>query len=134
MSEPPNVLVVDDEPEVRALLAQLLTRRSGYHPKVAEAASAEEALRLLAATDFALIVSDFRMPGKSGIDVLEAAFAQQPKARRVLITAFGSDDVALDAVLRGRIDALVHKPFSSERFLRLADSLLAASDVQMPKA
>lgn len=119
-----RILVVDDEDQIRRLIALLLRRLAGFHVVVQQAANANEALALLEYEEFDLIVSDHNMPGKTGIDLLAHAHDQHPRTARMLITALAQLDIGVDAINRGRVDAFLRKPFDNEAFLTLADSLL----------
>lgn len=68
MGEPSRILVVDDESSIRSILNETLSQMGC---QVAEAASAEEALKRLEQEAFHLVLTDIRMPGLSGIDLLE---------------------------------------------------------------
>lgn len=120
-----SVLVVDDEAEIRRLMAAILTRfLTRYHVQVTEAATAEEAIAALEQADFDLIVSDYSMPGKTGIDVLALAHKRTPRTARVLITALTQIDIGVEAINRGHVDGFLRKPWDNAAFIALADSLL----------
>lgn len=82
----PNILVVDDDPEVREILVETLVE-FGY--AVAQAASGEEALPLLdGAGDIDLVITDVRMPGMSGIELVEHARARNGSLKAILISGY----------------------------------------------
>ena len=120
-----SVLVVDDEQEIRRLMSAILTRYiTRYRIHVTEAATAEEALAALELADFDLIVSDYSMPGKTGIDLLAIAHKRAPRTGRVLITALAQLDIGVEAINRGKVDGFLRKPWDNAALVALVDSLL----------
>ena len=115
-----SVLVVDDEPIVRESIRDWLIE-AGY--RVATAETGEEALELVAVRDFSVLVVDVRLPGKTGIKVLEAVKAERPWIRTIVITAHPSAETAQDARRLGAIDYLL-KPFAPDNLERLIDETL----------
>ncbi len=84
MKDTPNILIVDDEPEMRAALSETL-RREGYQLDTAE--NGEEALGRIENETFDLVVSDVKMPRLSGPELLKAIKETSPETRVVMITA-----------------------------------------------
>jgi two-component system response regulator HydG len=107
---PGRLLVVDDEPEMCALLEAGLSRR-GF--EVASRTSGDAALALLDETDFDAIVVDLNMPGATGLDVARWVAANRPDTPVIVITAFGSLETAVAAIRAGAYD-FVTKPFEIE--------------------
>ncbi len=106
-----KVLIVDDGPEVREGLGRLM--RDDYD--VALAGSADEALRLLADEGpFAVIVSDFEMPGEDGICLLERARAECPSTVRILMTGHADLEVSQAATNRSEVFRFLEKPLPGE--------------------
>lgn len=104
-----RVLLVEDDPEMRELMA-LALRGDGY--EVREAADGLEALRLLGAEEnpgFDLVVSDVRMPGCSGLEMLQRLRGRPSQIPVVLVTAFGDRETHARARRLGA--ALLDKPF-----------------------
>src|SRR5262245_35799264 len=119
-----RVIVAEDEPEMRRLLASRL-RRAGY--RVFEAGNASELLEWVAtceraATPAQLVIADVRMPGISGIDALEHLRRGGSRVPVILITAFGDRDVHRRARMLGAY-AVVDKPFEFEQLERLIGKL-----------
>ena len=106
-----DILVVDDEPLVRRTLIQMI-REQGY--EVAAAASAEEALVWLSRTPCRLVLTDVRLPGVSGLDLLREVRARFPQVGVVLVTGYGSVEMAVEAMQQGAQDFLL-KPFDLGR-------------------
>ncbi len=108
-----RVLVVDDQKNVRATTALILAHR-GY--EVAEAGGGEEALSLLPAGGFDLVLTDLRMEPVDGLGVLKRAVELAPGIQVVLMTAYGTIDGAVEAMRLGAAD-YVQKPFKPEELL-----------------
>src|SRR5437016_5779277 len=101
------ILVVDDERSMREFLAIAL-RRAGYEVTVADTPAAAQLA--YQARDFDLVVTDLRMPGGSGLDVLDGVKRACPQTQVVVVTAFATPDTAIAAMKRGAYDYLL-KPF-----------------------
>ncbi len=106
----PSLLVVDDDPGIVSWLADALPEE-GF--SVRGETNARRALELLASTPFDLVVSDVEMPGLRGIDLLREIHKTRPEQMVLLVTAFGSIDLAVSAVRSGAVDFLA-KPFKLE--------------------
>ena len=111
--EPRSILVVDDDLAMREMLASLF-REHGY--RALEAARADDALARLAEAEFDVVLSDIRMPGKSGIEMVGDVKRLRPATPVILMTAFGSVDSAVEAMRAGAFD-YVTKPFEPEAVL-----------------
>jgi DNA-binding NtrC family response regulator len=109
---PGRVLVVDDETNIREALAKIL-ERAGHRVSAAE--SGEAALSLLHDGAFDVVVTDLKMLGAGGMDVLRSAKQQQPDAEVIVITAFGTIESAVEAMKLGAYDYLA-KPIDPPRF------------------
>jgi two-component system response regulator AtoC len=109
-----RILVVDDEPSIRTVLKAHLSR-DGYD--VAIASDGAEAVSALTASPFDLVISDLKMPGMSGLELLAWCIREQPGLPVVLITAHGTVDTAVEALKLGAQD-FITKPFDLEE-LRL---------------
>ncbi|MDP1922375.1 MAG: sigma-54 dependent transcriptional regulator [Myxococcales bacterium] len=106
----PSLLIVDDDPGIVSWLAEALPEE-GF--AVRGETNARRALELLATTPFDLVVSDVEMPGLRGIDLLREIHKSRPEQMVLLVTAFGSIDLAVSAVRSGAVDFLA-KPFKLE--------------------
>ena len=106
----PTVLIVDDEKHTREGLQQAL--EDNYDVSVA--ASADEAFNLMDAQEFNVIVTDLRMPGKSGLKVIDKALQLPNRPAVLMMTAYGTIDTAVEAMKRGAVDFLT-KPVNIER-------------------
>ncbi len=99
-----SVLIVDDEPIVRESIRDWL-KDAGYH--VATAESGEEALKMVETQDFSVMILDVRLPGQSGIAVLREIKTQRPWIKSIIITAYPSTELAVEAMKLGAIDYLI---------------------------
>jgi DNA-binding NtrC family response regulator len=107
---PLEVLIVDDEPDIRDLLAEYFRERR-YDVTLAADGRAAVAAIERAPARFGLILTDLNLPGVDGLGVLSAARAANPSCYVVIITGFASLDSAIQAVRLGAYDYLT-KPFS----------------------
>ena len=110
-----RILVIDDDPGFRELLATILSDE-GY--EVESGASIADALRLGAARQYSLVISDLRLPDGSGIEILRWFSEQAPNVPFIVITAFGTFESAVEAVKLGAEDYL-GKPLNSPDELRM---------------
>jgi two-component system, NtrC family, response regulator AtoC len=108
-----RILVVDDEESLRHMLQVFLTRE-GY--EVVSAASATMALAELEARDYDCVLSDVRMGKVSGLDMLDELSRRGRMPTVIMMSAYGSIDLALDAMKRGAYD-YVSKPFKPDEML-----------------
>jgi two-component system response regulator AtoC len=110
-----RVLVVDDEENLRHML-QTLLKREGYEP--VGVPSVESALLELEQQSYDIIITDLRMSGRSGLDLVDEIRRRHLDATVVVMTAFGSKDVAIEAMKRGAYDYL-SKPFEADELILL---------------
>jgi two-component system response regulator AtoC len=108
-----SILIVDDEEPIRQVLTEVL---SGHGYVVRAAADGEEALRELAARDYDAIVTDVRMPRMDGLSLVRAAQQVAPDATVIVMSAYGSHDLAIEAMKAGAYDYL-GKPFRPDEVL-----------------
>ena len=102
-----KALVVDDERKMRRVL-QMLLETMGVESVAAE--SAEQALECFEREQVALVLTDLRMPGASGIDLLTRIRELDPEVPVIVMTAYGTIETAVDAMKRGAFDYVL-KPF-----------------------
>src|SRR5580658_1036930 len=105
-----RVLVVDDEENIRLVLKTLL-KKHGYEVEVAD--SGEAALGLVDSFGPDVILTDVRMPKMGGLDLLATLKAKQQSATVIVMSAYGSNDLALEAMKAGAYD-YVSKPFKPD--------------------
>lgn len=118
-----RLLVVDDELSMREFLHILLTKE-GYH--VDTAVNGQEAIRLLESHRYDLVVTDIKMPGLGGVDVLRAARKKDTEMAVVMITAYASPESVKEAVDLGATD-YVTKPFRVDDLKHVIASSLEKS-------
>ena len=104
----PTILIIEDESKMRRLL-ELNLGEDGF--KTVSAPDAETGLKLLASEQIDLVLTDLKLPGMSGLELLQRAKQQDPALPVVVMTAFGSVETAVDAMKAGATDYVL-KPFS----------------------
>jgi len=117
---PARILVVDDELNIRSALAKIL-EKAGHAVLVAE--NGDTALSMLHDTPFDLIITDLKMVGAGGLEVLRAAKQRQPETEVIVVTAYGTVESAVDTMKEGAYDYLT-KPIDPERLLHVAAKAL----------
>jgi two-component system response regulator AtoC len=122
----PSVLIVDDEKHTREGLQQALAE----HYDVTLAANADEAFNLMDAQPFDVILTDLRMPGKSGLKVIDKALALPHRPAVIMMTAYGNIDSAVEAMKRGAVDFLT-KPVNIERLEVLMQRALKTKTLEV---
>ncbi|HZT76453.1 MAG TPA: sigma-54 dependent transcriptional regulator [Vicinamibacterales bacterium] len=115
-----HILLVEDEAPLRAAIAEQLGDR-GF--RVEQADSGEAALARLAEFAYDVIITDLRLPGIGGADVLEAAVDRYPDIVAIVVTGFGTVKDAVEAIKRGAWD-FVSKPFQIDELMHALDSAL----------
>ncbi len=116
----PRILLVDDERTARLSLAEIL-RMENFEVVVAEGGS--EAILLLRAQDFDIVLCDLKMPEVGGLEVLAACRQHRPATEFILMTAYGTLDTAVEALRRGASDYLL-KPALPETILESITQVL----------
>ncbi len=116
-----KILVADDEPNLRRVLVALL-RREGH--EVIQAASGLEAIEKLAEVD--VVITDLRMPGADGMEVLRTAARVHPHTPVIMITAYGSVGQAVEAIKAGAFD-YIEKPFEQDAIRVIVEKAIGQS-------
>lgn len=124
MRERPHVLIVDDEASVRKVLGALL-EQAGY--RTTRAATGEEALDLVRAQDPDIVVTDLKMPGMDGLELLSRVREAFPEIPVVLLSAHGTVETAVEAMKRGAHDFLT-KPFEKTSVLEVIGKALGQAE------
>lgn len=125
MSSSPLVLVVDDEPSVCKVISGFLKQEK---IRSVTAGSAEQALDVLHRKDVALVISDIRMPGMDGLQLLDKIREIDPTHEVILITAHGSQEIAREALRRNAAD-YIKKPFDRDEIIFAVRKALARREV-----
>ncbi len=119
-----KILVVDDEPDNLQLVRRTL--RKYYEILIANNGS--EAIEILSQTpDIEMIISDHKMPGMSGVELLQHSFEHYPNIIRMLITAYSEVPILVDAINTGKIHRYIKKPWTPEELLLTVDKAFEAS-------
>jgi DNA-binding NtrC family response regulator len=128
--EQKRILIVEDELENVMTLCQALLHpmAGGYHVEVCPLA--DVALKRLKYEQFDLIITDLRMPGTSGLELIRHVHHTNPATRTMLITAFGSSEIENQARQMGA--AFLRKPFGLQQFYALVEATLAAEQRPQP--
>ncbi len=118
------ILIVDDESEMRSALSHALTR-SGF--SVESTVSGTDALVKIKKDPISLVITDLKMPGMSGMELIGALKKLKPEIAVIVITAFGSIHNAVEAMQAGAADYLL-KPFSFETLVATVKKVLRCMD------
>jgi DNA-binding NtrC family response regulator len=117
MPEVINVLCVDDEINILNTIRRQLC---DLDVKVHGVLSAEDGLRFLRQTQrIHVVVSDFRMPGMSGIEFLKAVLRERPEASRILLSGYADAAAVQEALAESKLFAFLHKPWKAEELVRI---------------
>jgi DNA-binding NtrC family response regulator len=108
-----KILVVDDDEIVREVIISLLSSE-GY--AVRSAKDGLDAIKILKMENINLVITDLRMPGADGIEVLKEALKMDPDRAVIILTAYGTLDTALKAIREGAYDYMT-KPFKMEEMI-----------------
>jgi DNA-binding NtrC family response regulator len=125
-----RILVVDDEATIRISLVEALTA-AGY--EVDDAETGEEALARCHADDFDLLVTDLKLPGISGLEILQALRNQNRSLPVILMTAYGDVDTAVSAMRLGAYDYIT-KPFKLAEIRQQVRGALRATQPVLAQA
>ena len=125
-----HILIVDDEPKVGFFLGRSL-KLTNKQCKVSAAQSGEEALEILKKSPVDLLITDLRMPGISGLELIRWAQAANPETQTILITAYGSDKVKAEAQ-RLKVYHYITKPFNVREFTTVVKKALKKMAVTKP--
>jgi DNA-binding NtrC family response regulator len=122
-----RILVVDDEVNIREALGALL-EEDGY--RVSTAASVDEAIEALKENKFHLVISDLRMDGRSGLDILRCMNETCPETEMIILTAYGTVEGAVEAMKLGAYDYIA-KPVDRRRLTLLIEKALEKHRLSM---
>jgi CheY-like chemotaxis protein len=118
----PQILVIEDDDEVRALISEFLSREGHT---VLEATNGIEDIQVFDQNDIDIVITDIMMPAQDGVETIRALMLRDPEVRAIAITGFrGSYNRLPAAEFVGAKQTLV-KPFTKEQLLSAVDSVLA---------
>ena len=115
-----RILIIDDERSMREFVSILL-KKQGHEVEMADCA--EAGFEKIDSENFDLVLTDLKMPGKSGLDVLAYQKERDPSTQVILMTAYASHETAVEAMKAGATD-YVTKPFKVEELLVQVDKAL----------
>lgn len=116
-----TILAVDDEPINLRMLERLLRR----HYRVLTANNAQEALEILDREQVSLILTDQRMPGMQGTELLRKSRALNPDMVRMVVTATNDSDTFIDAIKNSGAIRVISKPWDPDKILQVVKDALA---------
>jgi signal transduction histidine kinase len=120
------ILAVDDEQENLNLIRRLFREKHTVHT----ALNASEAVAVLEKEPVDLILCDQRMPGRSGVDLLEEVKERWPGAARILVTAYADMEAAVEAINRGQVRRYVSKPWDNDELETIVEQELRFNDLR----
>ncbi len=110
----PRILAVDDEPAMLRLLERIITEKTSY--RIATTNNSLEVPELLEQHEYDLIISDLKMAGMDGLDILKHVRENNRREEVIIMTAFGSLDSATEAMQMG-VFHYITKPFKKEQII-----------------
>ncbi len=122
----PSVLIIDDEPLMRISIADAL-KAEGCQVKVAT--TGLEGMDLIRKEPFEIVITDLRLPGMDGLQILQACKEVSPKTGVIVITAYGSVETAVEAIKMGAYDYIT-KPFSMDELLLIVKRLVKVLELE----
>ncbi len=116
-----HILIVDDELDMLALLAMIIREKTNH--QVTTTSNPLEVLELVKTEDYDLVISDLKMPGMDGVELIAEIRKMDSNIPILIITAYGSIESAEEAVRKGAYDYIT-KPFRKEQILIAIDRAL----------
>ena len=122
-----KILIVDDEPDMLKLLSMILREKTSY--EITATNNPMEAVKLAKQGGFDLVISDLKMPGLDGMEIIDAVKKIDEDIPVIIITAFASVESASEAIQKGGFD-FITKPFRKEQILFTIDKAFKWLTVQ----
>ncbi|MBI5325096.1 MAG: response regulator [Ignavibacteriae bacterium] len=113
-----NILAVDDEPDLLRLLERIIKEKTPYQITVTN--NSLEVPMMLEQNEYDIIITDLKMPGMDGLDILKYVKDHKRFEQVIIITAFGSLETAMEALSQGVYDYIT-KPFKKEQIIFTVD-------------
>jgi len=126
--KPHSILVVDDDDDMLELIKITLERIEEFDVEVVTTSDPKSALKLLESRDFDMILSDHRMPGMSGIELLSMVREKFPDIIRAMVTAYSELELARDAINRAKVDLYIEKPWTRDKIKEDIKKVLTGLD------
>ncbi len=120
-----SILVVDDEPQIGRLVRSSL---SEITLDIVVVESAQEAITACLSRSFDLVISDMKMPGMDGIELLQHFAHDYPGMRRIILTGHADLEHTLDAINAGRVNRYLTKPWSNDDLVNAVREELKISE------
>ncbi len=122
-----SILALDDEHDMLALMSRIISEKSSN--ELTTLSDPRQLTSLLEQKSFDVVLTDLKMPGKNGIQVLEEIKQKSPGTAVIIMTAYGTIESALEATRKGAFDYIT-KPFRKERLLRVIEQALNWQQLQ----
>lgn len=122
-----RILIVDDEPDMLKLLSMILKEKTPY--EVVTTNNPVEAVEMVRNQNFEIVITDLKMPGLDGLQLLEEVKKKDEDVPVIIITAYGTIDAATEAIEKGGFD-FITKPFKKEQILFTIEKALKWLRVQ----
>lgn len=123
----PAVLLVDDEQSICSALSRTFSR---HHYRVLSANSGEQALALLKSNPIDVVISDQRMPGMSGTELLSQVHNMYPQTRRIILSGHSDFNDLTAAINEAHINRFIPKPWDDEQLVNIVDSIVPFPSTQ----
>ena len=127
MNEQIRILVVDDEPKICHLIEELL-KLEGYQVDVSF--SGIEALQMLKTRNYQMLLTDLKMPGIDGLELISKVKKSYPEIRTIMVTGYATVDTAIQSLRHG-IDDYITKPFNIFELKKAVKQILHTRQVAM---
>ena len=124
-----RLLVVDDEPKICHLIEELL-KLEGYRVDVSF--SGMEALQMIKKNEYQMLLTDLKMPGIDGLELIKKAKKECPEIRAIMVTGNASVDIAIRS-LRHKIDGYIRKPFNISKLRKVVRQTLCTHKIVLRK-
>lgn len=129
-TDKPTILLIDDDPVFRRLMS-VMFNQEGF--KIVTADNAQEGLTLVEENDFNVAVVDYRLPDLTGIDFFERVHRTHPNMIRILLTAYTTETVLLEAINRGHVFRYLLKPVYTDLLLSSVEQALAIREMAIAR-
>ena len=122
-----RILVIDDEPDMLMLMSMIIEENTEWEVETTNNPS--EGLKMALENDYDLVIADLKMPGLDGMEVFEELKEMKPDIPVIIITAYGSLEIADEARNKGVAD-FITKPFRKDTILFTMDRVLELSSIK----
>ncbi len=109
-----SIIIVDDDPDILDLLDRTLSSDDRVRYEIITVGDAESAIDMMKKQDFDMIISDHKMAGMSGVELLSRVIKKYPDMIRILITGYSELDLAKEAINRAKVHHYIEKPWNNQ--------------------